>query len=57
MDLRSLVLVRELDTKVLGWLTNVAGREDSFSDAGKAREVRTTGWVVVRFTPRPTGIR
>lgn len=29
------------------------GRED-----GVARgEVKTTGWVVVRFTPRPTGLR
>lgn len=29
------------------------GRED-----GNARgEVKTTGWVVVKFTPRPTGLR
>ncbi|KAK8864363.1 hypothetical protein IAR55_001610 [Kwoniella newhampshirensis] len=41
------------------------GREDSFGetmDGGEnckapLREVRTTGWVVVRFIPRPTGIR
>ncbi|ORY34045.1 hypothetical protein BCR39DRAFT_518237 [Naematelia encephala] len=39
------------------------GREDSFGENDgaqcdvKTREVRTTGWVVVRFVPRPTGIR
>ena len=40
------------------------GREDSFADDREGgtgykglREVRTTGWVVVRFTPKPTGIR
>ena len=46
------------------WILS-AGREDSFSDAVdggpqcnvQPREVRTTGWVVVRFTPRPSGVR
>nr|XP_031863226.1 uncharacterized protein CI109_001098 [Kwoniella shandongensis]KAA5530298.1 hypothetical protein CI109_001098 [Kwoniella shandongensis] len=39
------------------------GREDTFGEeSGEScktpiREVRTTGWVVVRFVPRPTGIR
>ena len=40
------------------------GRDDSFTgttESGQCnvqpREVRTTGWVVVRFVPRPTGIR
>ena len=37
------------------------GREDTFEHASAAstgtREVKTTGWVVVRFIPRPTGIR
>ncbi|KAK4687859.1 hypothetical protein P7C73_g2256, partial [Tremellales sp. Uapishka_1] len=39
------------------------GREDSFFDAQdekcavQPREVRTTGWVVVRFIPRPSGVR
>jgi len=42
-----------------------SGREDSFgnpADGGVqcsigGKEVRTTGWVVLRFVPRPTGIR
>jgi hypothetical protein len=29
------------------------GREDGITRG----EVKTTGWVVVRFTPRPTGLR
>ncbi|GMK57219.1 hypothetical protein CspeluHIS016_0400530 [Cutaneotrichosporon spelunceum] len=36
------------------------GREDTNSEASDARyhrEVRTTGWVVVRFIPHPTGLR
>ncbi|WVR06993.1 hypothetical protein IAU60_004031 [Kwoniella sp. DSM 27419] len=33
------------------------GREDLFDDTSRSREVKTTGWVVIRFTPRPTGIR
>ncbi|KAI9639842.1 uncharacterized protein MKK02DRAFT_40169 [Dioszegia hungarica] len=38
------------------------GREDTFTDSSEKcvtspREVRTTGWVSLRFTPRPTGIR
>ena len=39
------------------------GREDAFNENGEinqnyhAKEVKTTGWVVVRFVPRPTGIR
>lgn len=40
----------------------MAGREDAFDPSSPAaasgwREVKTTGWVVVRFVPRPTGIR
>nr|XP_019010904.1 uncharacterized protein I206_04208 [Kwoniella pini CBS 10737]OCF49685.1 hypothetical protein I206_04208 [Kwoniella pini CBS 10737] len=37
------------------------GREDLFEDkvatGAPSREVKTTGWVLVRLTPRPTGIR
>ncbi|WOO85581.1 uncharacterized protein LOC62_07G009082 [Vanrija pseudolonga] len=37
------------------------GREDTSPESDQAsryyREVRTTGWVVVRFVPHPTGIR
>ncbi|EKC99916.1 hypothetical protein A1Q2_05793 [Trichosporon asahii var. asahii CBS 8904] len=33
------------------------GREDTHDNAGYHREVRTTGWVVVRFVPHPTGVR
>ncbi|EIW70677.1 hypothetical protein TREMEDRAFT_73537 [Tremella mesenterica DSM 1558] len=36
------------------------GREDHFTEDSKSyqpKEVRTTGWVIVRFIPRPTGIR
>ena len=38
------------------------GREDSFNHGTgetckSPKEIRTTGWVVVRFIPRPTGIR
>ena len=38
---------------------NIIGREDAFDPASTSgtREVKTTGWVVVRFIPRPTGIR
>lgn len=41
---------------------NPVGREDTFTDSSEKcvtspREVRTTGWVSLRFTPRPTGIR
>lgn len=36
-----------------------AGRDDSGDEGHQSgsREVRTTGWVVVRFIPHPTGIR
>lgn len=34
-----------------------SGREDTHDNAGYHREVRTTGWVVVRFVPHPTGVR
>ncbi|WVN88271.1 uncharacterized protein L203_103473 [Cryptococcus depauperatus CBS 7841] len=37
------------------------GREDAFENSytldGRIMEIRTTGWVVVRFIPRPGGIR
>lgn len=33
------------------------GREDTHDNTGYHREVRTTGWVVVRFVPHPTGVR
>nr|ODN97664.1 hypothetical protein L204_03086 [Cryptococcus depauperatus CBS 7855] len=37
------------------------GREDAFENSytldGRIMEIRTTGWVVVRFIPRPAGIR
>lgn len=45
-------------------MANEVGREDAVragTDPEKcsslSKEVRTTGWVIVRFIPRPTGIR
>jgi hypothetical protein len=39
--------------KVVGGVGVRVGRED----ARGGKEVSTTGWVIVRFTPRPTGVR
>lgn len=44
------------------YVADPSGREDAFDPSSPAaasgwREVKTTGWVVVRFIPRPTGIR
>ncbi|ORX36695.1 hypothetical protein BD324DRAFT_461464 [Kockovaella imperatae] len=54
---------RARDTAVGSAFVSI-GREDADTfDATaqqcqpQSREVRTTGWVVVRFTPRPTGVR
>ncbi|KAK1924178.1 hypothetical protein DB88DRAFT_270075 [Papiliotrema laurentii] len=48
----------------VGYAFVSVGREDSFAEdsdpascKSQPREVRTTGWVVVHFVPRPTGIR
>lgn len=46
---------------VIGSIFLSIGREDSFTGdtegESHSREVKTTGWVVVRFIPRPSGIR
>ncbi|KAE8537826.1 hypothetical protein D1P53_005883 [Cryptococcus gattii VGV] len=46
---------------VVGSVSLHIGREDSFvgdsESEGRLKEVKTTGWVLVRFIPRPSGIR
>ncbi|WVQ88859.1 hypothetical protein IAS59_002597 [Cryptococcus gattii] len=46
---------------VVGSVSLQIGREDSFmgdsESEGRLKEVKTTGWVLVRFIPRPSGIR
>ncbi|KIR55750.1 hypothetical protein I315_01631 [Cryptococcus gattii Ru294] len=45
---------------VVGSVSLQIGREDSFmgdsESEGRLKEVKTTGWVLVRFIPRPSGI-
>lgn len=46
---------------VVGSVSLNIGREDSFmgdyESESRSKEVKTTGWVLVRFIPRPSGIR
>lgn len=46
---------------VVGSVSLHIGREDSFmgdsESEGRLKEVKTTGWVLVRFIPRPSGVR
>ncbi|KAL7421801.1 hypothetical protein Q5752_003572 [Cryptotrichosporon argae] len=60
-DLVEGVVVRPAAGDDVGTAFVSVGREDAFSDTdvrGNHRaEIRTTGWVVVRFTPHATGIR
>lgn len=50
--------------RTIGAVQVTVGREDGggaffagAAGAGAGGEVKTTGWVVVSFTPRPTGLR
>lgn len=50
-DGATLLQLRSLKDKL------TSGREDTHDNIAYHREVRTTGWVVVRFVPHPTGVR
>jgi hypothetical protein len=46
---------RKFASKVVGGVKLVVGREDGAG--GLQGEVKTGGWVIVRFTPRATGLK
>ncbi|OXG54870.1 hypothetical protein J010_00202 [Cryptococcus neoformans] len=62
-DLMEGVLLKpsRVSESVIGSIFLSIGREDffmgDFEGESHSREVKTTGWVVVRFIPRPSGIR
>lgn len=49
---------KALQDRKLGGVKVSVGREDSLSgDGWSSHEVKTSGWIVVRFIPRATGLR